>query len=93
MPLPLPPRSELRAPVLCGGSQGGAEPVCAAGDRHGDAAAAEPHSCSQPSSSPGLPPTGAALSAGIHAGDNLGNTEQGGHLLGSWTRVLSMQSP
>ena len=77
MPLPLPPRSELRAPVLCGDSQGGAEPVCAAGDRHGDAAAAEPCSRPQPPACPGLPPAGAALPAGIHAGDHLGSMEQG----------------
>ncbi|KAM7072561.1 zinc finger SWIM domain-containing protein 8 isoform 3-T3 [Molossus nigricans] len=37
------------------------------GDRHGDAAAAEPCSCPQPPACPGLPPTGAALPAGIHA--------------------------
>lgn len=87
---PLPPRSELRAPVLCGGSQGGAEPVCAAGDRHGDAAAAEPHSCPQPPSSPSLPPTGAALSAGIHAGDNSGSMEKGGIPPGQLDQTLSM---
>ncbi|PNJ40537.1 ZSWIM8 isoform 2, partial [Pongo abelii] len=37
------------------------------GDRHGDAAAAESRSCPQPPACPGLPPTGAALPAGIHA--------------------------
>lgn len=50
-------------------SQGGAEPFCAPGDHHGSSTEAQPCPCAQPPAHPSLPPAGAEVPAGLHAGN------------------------